>query len=356
MARDVPWIQQLLDSCGKGKVPQDLVLLANIIDHLGAGLTLPPPLPNGDPPYIPPVPRSMSLVRPQKTGQCWRISKDKAPLLLLSFDENPSTKFLVPVQLSVIAYSRSKSAITRSPTTTTRQQIPQTENDTMSISMFLPCRGWGKWENAPDLTRTYRTITTRRKQGNDYPDSSSGHKMLRPLPADPKSDFGPIGGISIPAGMLEPVTVTLSGLAPNTYARVRTLAREIENFDNQGEAEVTLSSRGGVQNAQVHGRPPPSTSTKSSRGGSPLPINFNASTSGDPTIRSSSTVREADRLSQSERRSRRSETRGVDEGRTSSTPPAGTGTDRPLGDKPWKVQLFERLVSVCDYHHYEHTH
>jgi hypothetical protein len=311
---------------------------------MAAGLPLPPPLPNGDPPILPPLPPATSVVRPRATGQCWRLSKDKAPLLLLSFKENPATKFVIPVQLSLISYSR-KNGTTISAPTTANQQVPQDGNDTMSISMFLPCRGWGKWENAPDLTRNYRTITTRRKQGNVYPESSPGHKMLRPLPVDPKSDFGPIGGISIPAGLLEPVTIGLTGMTSNTCARVRVLAREIENFDNQGEADVTLSSRSAVgqsastQKSAISSAPNVTVSTRDSG---------TAAQSPAPSSQSSPQHRTNESLTQSERRSRRSETRGLDEGRNSSTPPAGPALDRPLGDKPWKVQLFERLVSECN--------
>lgn len=321
---------------------------------------MPPTPPDGSAPFIPSLPRKSSVIRPPTAGQNWRVDKKKAPLLLLSYKENPSTKFLVPVQFSLMEFCQMKT------TTATQQSMttgltPGTID--LLITMFLPCRGWGRWENAPDLTRSYRTVTTRRKKGNSYAESASQDKMLRPLPVDPKSDFGPIGGISIPAGMLEPVEIALTGLTHNICARVRALATEIENFDSKNEAGVPQSKRYGARNAPEHTSTNGPGSNNNLVVEGRLPGTSIALSSDGQKTRSLSATSEVDstaaqqsgleRMSQSEKRPRRGETRGLDEGRISSTSPAATGPDRPLGDIPWKAQLFERLVGSHGLHHHE---
>lgn len=237
----------------------------------------------------------------------------------------------------------------------TDNMLSHSEEDTITVEMFLPCRGWGKWENAPDLSRHYRTISTRQKQGNVYPSSVSRHSMMRPLPVDAKNDFGPIGGISIPAGLLEPVSVSLTDLSPEACLQVRKLAREIENFDRQGEADVTLSAGSGVADRAVPSSAMPLSmngshgSTVQSMQGiqSTQPQNGNAYPSGAAVQTGNSRDSEnLDDISQSPRkRPRRSETRGLNGEKSRSTSPASGMADRPVGGKPWKVQLFERLVS-----------
>lgn len=361
LSEKLPWLRQLLLDCQvqAGAKDHDLKKLGDVVDHIAAGIALPPTPTDGSAPFIPSLPRKSSLIRPTTAGQNWRVDKKKAPLLLLSFKENPSTKFLVPVQFSLMEFCQMKT-----PTATQQSMTTDLAPETIDllITMFLPCRGWGRWEKAPDLTRSYRTVTTRRKKGNSYAESASQDKMLRPLPVDSKSDFGPIGGISIPAGMLEPVEIALTGLTQSTCTRVRALATEIENFDSKEEAG-TQSGKNGARNTPVQASTNKSGSNNNVIVKGRLPGTSIASSSDDQMTRSPTATREAEgtaahqisleRMFQSEKRSRRGETRGLDEGRISNTPPAGTCPNQPLGDIPWKAQLFERLVGSHDLHHHK---
>lgn len=323
-----------------------------MIDYLRDGVPLPPPLPNGDAPVVPPLPKKpppplqQKSARPPPAASCWRPRKDKAPLLLVSFEENPSTKFAIPVQLSFISYSNSQAPTATDSPGVTDNMLSQGEDDTITIEMFLPCRGWGKWENAPDLSRHYRTISTRRKQGHVYGHAASEHKMLLPLPVDAKNDFGPIGGICIPAGLLEPVSISLTDLGAESCVRVRNIVREIENF-RQGKAVESLFSE---KDGAVASQKTPSLTEGSygsviqSMQGIELAQSEHKQNGNDIEATKQLDIPRANETpdtSSPRKRSRRSETRGP----SRSASPASNAPDRPVGGKPWKVQLFERLVS-----------
>ncbi|GHJ87676.1 hypothetical protein NliqN6_4078 [Naganishia liquefaciens] len=355
LSEKLPWLQQLLRACQvqPGAKDQDLKKLGDVVDHIAAGIPLPPTPPDGSAPFIPSLPRKSSIIRPQTAGRCWRVDRKKAPLFLLSFKENPTTKFLIPVQLSLMEFCQLKTtAVPLQSRTIDRQIAPETMD--LVITMFLPCRGWGRFEKTPDLTRSYRTVTTRRIKAHSYGESASQDKMLRPLPADPKSDFGPIGGISIPAGMLEPVEISLTGLTQNISTRVRALATEIENFDSQAHAAAPVSKRDGVRNTSAQTAANGSGSIDNGRLQSRLSGTSVASSSqGQRTISPTATTEAwatavnrsgLEHISQGSRRFRQGDAQGFDEDRVSSTPPAASGLDRPLGDIPWKAQLFERLL------------
>lgn len=228
--------------------------------------------------------------------------------------------------------------------------LSQGEDDTITIEMFLPCRGWGKWENAPDLSRHYRTISTRRKQGHVYGHAASEHKMLLPLPVDAKNDFGPIGGICIPAGLLEPVSISLTDLGAESCVQMRNLVREIENF-RQGKAAESLSTE---KNGAVASPVTPAL-TEGSYGSLVQSMQGIESTQSERDRNGNGIeatkqldiprATETEDTSSPRKRSRRSETRGPSGEKSRSASPASNTPDRPVGGKPWKVQLFERLVS-----------
>lgn len=342
-----PWLQRLIgQTAHQGSNRDDLAKLVRVVNYLRAGVPLPPPLPNGDAPEVPQLPKAAPPTPkqapppvqaakppwPPSAASCWRPSKDKAPVLLISFEENPSTKFAIPVQLSFISYSNSQAPPEADSPGVADNMLSQGEDDTITIEMFLPCRGWGKWENAPDLSRHYRTITTRRKQGHVYSHGSAEHKMLLPLPVDAKNDFGPIGGINIPAGFLEPIAISLTDLEAEASKQVRNLVREIENFrpnERAAPSPAAVSATEGsygsvVQSMQGVG------STQSATPPSQPQI-----PRGNETLDTTSP----------RKRSRRSGTGDLNEEKSRSASPAGYAPGRPVAGKPWKVQLFERLVS-----------
>lgn len=260
-------------------------------------------------------------------------------MLLVSFEENPSTKFAIPVQLSFISYSNSQAPPEADSPGVTDNMLSQGEDDTITIEMFLPCRGWGKWENTPDLSRHYRTITTRRSKGNIYGHAAAEHKMLLPLPVDAKNDFGPIGGVSIPAGFLEPIAISLTDLEGEASTRVRNIVREIENFRPKDRVSATVATTSATEGSF-------GSVVQSMQGIEPTQSDNTPGVNQGATSQSEKS-RESDTLdtASARKRSRRSETRGPNGEKSRSASPAGNAPDRPVGGKPWKVQLFERLVS-----------
>jgi hypothetical protein len=159
------------------------------------------------------------------------------PLILISFAENPAVKFVLPFPFAYISYHPTESTPpvpsilpvtlppppvlsqgSRTPTTTPAVRPVPGRTGHMLLSTFLPSKGWGRWFPENEATSESARKRSRRKD-------PSAHTRLG-LPKEDR-DYS-IGGCTIPAGGVEPLTIRFEDMAEVTWMGVRVVGREME--------------------------------------------------------------------------------------------------------------------------------
>jgi hypothetical protein len=161
------------------------------------------------------------------------------PVLLLSFPENPSDKFVIPTELAFISYKKAAGDV-KTPTPFGK----------ILISTFIPAAGWPKW--VPPSTKRPETPanggvpqdlpTGSAGEGGSFRAIQKGNKKAKVEVEGPPSDlpcadkpFGPVGGVIIPPGNVQPITVVLEHVHQHCWHLVSRILFLIDAHNDGGK-------------------------------------------------------------------------------------------------------------------------
>lgn len=143
------------------------------------------------------------------------------PLILISFAENPSTKFVLPFPFSYLSFRPTGPPCTSwtlpPPPGIIRPILNTSRRGNMLLSTFLPSKGWGRWKAENEASSE---LARKRRRKDLGPHARLG------LPREDK-EFS-LGGCTVPPGTVEPVTMRFEGVAEVTWLALRGVEREVE--------------------------------------------------------------------------------------------------------------------------------
>lgn len=132
------------------------------------------------------------------------------PLLLMQFAENPTLKFIIPVQLSYISLIAAQ-----------RAQYGAQPRGAISLATFLPYRGWGKWSYSDACDNATPSKKRKRGEQGDLPTRDKDFKL---------------GGFNIAPGPVEQLLITFTGVPEIEGKAVEAIVQKIE--ETTGTAKV----------------------------------------------------------------------------------------------------------------------
>jgi hypothetical protein len=134
-------------------------------------------------------------------------SGPKYPLVVISFAENPTMKFVLPTPFAYMSFRPEAASLTNGQSINSLPVVRK--RGRMICSTFLPSKGWCRWMSPSSES------TRKRKSRTEIPVSS-------------EKPFG-LAGMVVPPGSIEPVNIRFEDMAEQTWMHLSKIARIVDD-------------------------------------------------------------------------------------------------------------------------------